>query len=419
VQLFLYNLFLLLYRLAIRVAALFNDKAASWIAGRRDLLQTVKTTLPHNEQRIWIHCASLGEFEQGRPLIEALKVRYPQYKIVLTFFSPSGYELQKGYAHADYVFYLPMDGRKRSARFIRAVNPSLVIFVKYEFWYYYICNLALNHIPVVLVSGAFRREQPFFKWYGGLFRKMLRSFSQFFVQDEQSKELLAGIGISDNVVVAGDTRYDRVHAIAQQAQTFPLIEAWKGTSKLLIAGSTWEQDERLLQSVLPSLPDDWKLIVAPHELNVSHITQIRELFPDSVPYSQLEQGTSYPQRVLVIDNIGMLSSLFRYGEIAFIGGGFNRSGIHNTLEPAVFGLPILFGPVYEKFVEARQLVASGFAFPVADADACGRKLQGLTDNEPLLREKQQALRGFVAANIGATEKIISLLPLGNRPPEET
>jgi len=410
VQLFLYNIFLFLYKTGIRIAALFNDKAKLWVNGRRDLLQKIKTTLPHDERRIWMHCASLGEFEQGRPLLEAIRKEFSQYKIVLTFFSPSGYEAAKNFQGADYIFYLPMDGRKRSSRFIRAINPSLAIFIKYEFWYYYICNLERSSIPLVLVSGVFRKEQPFFKWYGGLFRSMLKKFSFFFVQDDHSKSLLSQAGFPDKVAVTGDTRYDRVFEIARAARSFPLIEQWKGNAKLLIAGSTWKDDEQLLRECMYILPEDWKLIIAPHEVDAPHIAQIVDLFSaDSITYSSLSHTPDAQSRVLIIDNIGMLSSLFRYGAIAYIGGGFQKGGIHNTLEPAVFGLPVIFGPVYEKFVEAVLLAKQEFAYPVNDREACTAVLSSLISNHALLRDKQQSISAFVAKHVGATTKIMVFL----------
>jgi 3-deoxy-D-manno-octulosonic-acid transferase len=416
VQLLLYNLFLVLYKVAIRLSSLVNDKAKRWLAGRKDILQTIKTTLPHDVERIWVHCASVGEFEQARQLIERLKAENATAKVILTFFSPSGYELRKDYKYADYVFYLPLDGKKRSARFIKMINPSLAIFVKYEFWYYYICNLERSNIPLVLISGAFREEQPFFKWYGGLFRDMLRKFSFFFLQDEASKKLLNDIGI-DNAIVTGDTRYDRVWEIAQQAKRFPLIESWKGESKLLIAGSTWPDDERLVKECVSVLPDDWKILVAPHEIDAKHLKEIEHLFgSDAVFYSRITHADTPKEisppggcRLLVIDNIGMLSSLFRYGDIAYIGGGFQKGGIHNTLEPAVFGLPVLFGPTYEKFVEATELVKRGFAFPVRNPEECRNILHALISNEKERMAKSDALRQFVQSQVGATQNILHSL----------
>ncbi len=356
-----------------------------------------------------MHCASVGEFEQGRPLLEAIRKHYPQYKIVLSFFSPSGYELHKNNKCADYIFYLPLDGRSDARNFISCVQPVLAIFIKYEFWHYYSLYLQKKHIPFVLVSGAFRKEQIFFRSYGGLFRKILQRFSFFFVQDVVSEKLLNTLGIT-NVSVTGDTRYDRVVQIAALAQTFPLIERWRGSARLFIAGSTWPSDEQILTETREALPKNWKLIIAPHEVNNSRIRQIRELFgKDTVLYSELSQKGFEKSTVLIIDNIGMLSSLYRYGAVAFVGGGFQSGGIHNTLEPAVFGLPVIMGPAYKKFVEARDLVQFGFAYPVHNVQECISVIQNFAQNEELLTRQQENLRRHVSGSIGATEKIIKLI----------
>ena len=377
--------------------------------GRTNLFQKIEGSLNQGEQRIWFHCSSLGEFEQGRPLIETLKKQHPHYKIVLTFFSPSGYEIRKDYEQADYVFYLPMDGAGNATRFIELIQPSMAVFVKYEFWYHYLHTLEKKNIPAILVSAAFREGQPFFRWYGSLFKKMLRCFDYLFVQDQHSKELLSGIGLNENVIISGDTRYDRVWEIAQAAKEFPLIEQWKGKHKLLIAGSTWQDDEQILKELFSDVPNDWKMIIAPHEIDKNHIEQIQNLFEgNSILYSQLENENT-EQRVLIIDNIGMLSGLFRYGELSFIGGGFQQGGIHNTLEPAVFGLPVMFGHVYEKFVEAVQLVQHGFGYPVHNAEECKKLFFELIKDEDALREKQNALRSYMDENRGASETIMKVI----------
>jgi 3-deoxy-D-manno-octulosonic-acid transferase len=410
VQRILYNIFLFLYVAAIRIAFLFNAKARKWIRGRRDIIQVIKSTLPHNEERIWIHCSSLGEFEQGRPLIDSIKKTQPQKKIVLTFFSPSGYEVRKDYEHADYVFYLPMDGYKTSTRFLRAVNPTLAIFVKYEFWYHYLRCLRKSNIPTIIIAAAFRPSQPFFHKYGSFFRKMLRSFTYFFVQDQASKDLLATVGYTDNVIVAGDTRYDRVAEIAASAPKMPEIEAFVGTSKILIAGSTWGEDEKLLATCLSRLPEDWKMIIAPHEVDQAHIQQVKELFSwDGMLYSELQDKPAEGKRVLIIDNIGLLSSLYQYGEFAYVGGGFQKGGIHNVLEPAVFGLPVIFGPIYQKFVEANLLVSKGFAFSVKDADEAQTLLSNMIPDKPLLASLHEKIKTFVSEQRGATERILSTI----------
>lgn len=409
-QLFFYNIFLALYTFSIRVTALFNKKAKQWLAGRKNILRIAKERLADNkEQRIWVHCSSLGEFEQGRPLIEAIKKQYPAYKIVLTFFSPSGYEVRKDYKYADYIFYLPMDGRKTAEEFIGMVNPKLAIFVKYEFWHYYLDQLRTRNIPTVLVSAAFRPSQAFFKWHGGLFRNMLQCFTLIFVQDVESKRLLQTIGIDDNVLLSGDTRYDRVSEIAEIAKKFPLIEKFKGKDCLLIAGSTWPDDEKLLKKILPTLPDDWGLIIAPHEINSNHIEYLQNLFESHcVLYSEL---STEPKgfRVLIIDNIGMLSSLYSYGEIAYIGGGFQKGGIHNVLEPAVFGLPVFFGPRYDKFIEAKALVSHQFAFPVSNVTEFNNLLQQLIHDEIHLKALQKSIRAYVSSQVGAADKIMQEL----------
>ena len=404
-----YNLFLLLYSAAIRIAALFNPKAKLWLKGREGLLQKIRNTLGKDEKRVWIHCASLGEFEQGRPVIEAIRKEYPTYKIVLTFFSPSGYEVRKNYDRADYVFYLPMDGRRNAAAFIHAVQPALAVFVKYEFWYHYMNRLKQQQVPALLISAAFRPGQVFFKGYGGLFRKLLGCFNYLLVQDAASKELLSTIGFKEQVIVAGDTRYDRVAAIAEIAKELPEIAAFKADAKLIIAGSTWPEDEQILKAYLPHLPAGWKLVLAPHEIDDAHIRQVQSLFgADAVLFSQLATTTLTGKKVLIIDNIGMLSSLYRYGEIAFIGGGFNKGGIHNILEPAVFGLPVVFGPVYEKFVEAVEMVQAGYAFPVTNVQESNEVLGRLLSDEEGRKQLSTSIRQFMSDHTGATGKIMQV-----------
>ncbi len=409
-QLFLYNIFLLLFAVGIRIAALFNAKAALWLKGRKGILDKIKNDLAaKDEKRIWIHCSSLGEFEQGRPLIEAIKKQYPSYKIVLTFFSPSGYEVRKNYEGADYILYLPMDGASNARRFVELVNPALTIFVKYEFWYHYLNRLKKNNVPTVIISATFRKSQTFFQWYGGLFRKMLHCFDYLFVQDDESKRLLAAIGITNNVLVSGDTRYDRVAEISKTVKPLPLIEKFKGNGHLLIAGSTWPADERLLMEVINTLPPNWKLVIAPHEIDREHITAIDNSHASmAVLYSELEkEPVGY--KVLIIDNIGMLSSLYSYGELAYIGGGFQKGGIHNVLEPAVFGLPVFFGPTYDKFIEAKALVSHQYAMPVRNAVDFNNLLQQLTQDNILRTSLQKSIRQYVSTQTGATARIMEIL----------
>lgn len=409
----LYYLFLKLYRLGIAVTALWNSKAKAWQEGRRGQWKQLAAGVPPPEEgqlRIWMHCASLGEFEQGRPVLEQLKMQNAGCKIILSFFSPSGYEVRKNYEGADWVCYLPMDGPAAAEQFLDIVQPSIALFVKYEFWHFYLKALDQRGIPTALISGAFRKGQPFFQWWGGFFRRMLSRFTLLTVQDESSLKLLQGIGLGDKAQVTGDTRYDRVAQIAGTAAELPLIEAFRSGGRLVIAGSTWPEDERMLKESLHILPAGWKLVIAPHEIHQAHLEGIQALFGSAcVLYSAFNPTVT--AKVLVIDNIGMLSALYRYGEIACIGGGYSRSGIHNVLEPAVFGLPVIMGTEYKKFTEGVIMVKKGFAFPAPDAATYARILQDLIADD----SGRHALQGFIRQHIrehtGATAKILALLPI--------
>ncbi len=418
-SLFFYNFFLAGYVVVLRIAAFFHPKARKWVKGRRGWRERLSVALQSTagKKRIWIHCASLGEFEQGRPLIEAVKKHCPENVIVLTFFSPSGYEVRKDYTGADHIFYLPADGKKNARAFIDIVAPDQAIFVKYEYWYHYIHTLQRRSIPVMLISAAFRPGQIFFRWYGGFFRRLLQKFSHIFVQDETSARLLADAGITQEITVAGDTRYDRVTEIAAQAKSFPLLEIFRGDCKLVIAGSTWPEDEKILHSAWQAFPDSWKLVLAPHEVDAGHIRELQRRFGDDVVlYSALQAGTGDAgKRILLIDNIGMLSALYRYGEIAYVGGGFQKGGIHNILEPAVFGLPVLFGPNYRKFVEAREMAERNYAIPVQSTPECKQAFQRLISNTAQLQRMQAGIREHVQQQRGATERILGsvmITPVG-------
>src|SRR4051812_16168865 len=367
-----YTLFIYFYFASIRFASFFNAKAKLWIDGRSGIFQQLKLKIQSSPSPvIWVHCASLGEFEQGRPIIEKLKKDHEDIKIVLTFFSPSGYEVRKNYTIADHVFYLPLDTPANAKKFISIVKPTAAFFVKYEFWFNYLTELKNNAIPTYLVSGIFRPDHYFFKNYAAWFRSQLTAFNHFYLQDEQSQKLLNSIGYK-NTTVAGDTRFDRVSEVSKNIKNIPIIELFKQQNPLFIAGSTWEPDEELL-SGFDFEAAGFKLIIAPHEITEARIQFLLSKFKDKAQrYSQVNEETIKTTNVLIIDNMGMLSSIYQYGTVAFIGGGFGK-GIHNILEPAAFGLPVLFGPNYKKFEEAKELVHLRGAFVVNN----GKDLQSI------------------------------------------
>lgn len=403
-MLFLYDLGIWLYSFLIRLASLKNKKAAAWINGRRDLLSRIGKQISGNENRIWFHFASLGEFEQGRPVLEGLKLKYPEISIAITFFSPSGFEVRKDYKLADHVFYLPLDTRKNASEFIRLVNPSFAVFTKYEYWYHYFDELQKKGIPLFIVSGIFREEQVFFKWYGSLYRKMLGMVSHFFIQNEASKKLLHTLGLK-NVTVTGDTRFDRVVKNMRQAKPVPEVDKFRNGRKIFIAGSTWPEDEALL-SVLAQDNLDWKFIIAPHETNSEHIRQIEKLFPDSVKLSEISLLDDN-RHILIVDSIGQLSSLYQYGDIAYIGGGFG-AGIHNTQEAAAFGLPVIFGPNFKKFQEATDMIELGAAFPIKNMADLIKQMQHLADDGVRLNSGRLA-KEYIQKKAGATDVILNYL----------
>lgn len=354
-----------------------------------------------------MHSASLGEFEQGRPVLEYIRKQYPTYRIVVTFFSPSGYEIKKNYSGADAVYYLPADTAENAKKFIRAINPALVIWIKYDYWYHYLTMLQSMQIPVLLVSAIFRESQPFFKWYGTLWRKMLSSFSHVFVQNEHSLHLVQEL-VEQNVSVNGDTRFDRVRDIAKEFKEIDAIKKFCGDSRVIVAGSTWEEDEAQLVHFINSRRQI-KFIIAPHEITQTHLTDLQKKCRDSILFSQLDLSNEIAAQVLIIDNIGMLSRLYRYGSIAYVGGGFNSSGIHNILEAAVYGIPVVFGPVYAKFEEAKALVELLGAFSISNAPELEKILHELLEDEAY-RLKAGAVAGnYVTGNGGATQRILDYI----------
>ncbi len=467
----LYEIVIRLITLGIRLAAPFHAKARLWVDGRNappgfaanaEVKAPVTGVGQETETRpktLWVHAASLGEFEQGRPVIEAFREQFPDWRIVLTFFSPSGYEIRKNYPHADLICYLPADTRRNARDFLERVRPDAAVFVKYEFWANYLLELKKRNIPTLLVSALFRESQPFFQWYGGFWRQMLSCFTHFFVQNEASAKLLQDLGFQ-NVTTAGDTRVDRVLKIAESARedavvaafsarpgggegsVAPISQEQKGAfpaptppaqpeaplpptggagggllsgggffPNILIAGSTWPPDEaHLAEAMQKPVFKHFKLVIAPHDPAERSVAQVLDVLPGgwrgkALRYSGASVPAAAEAAVLIIDNVGLLNTLYRYGTVAYIGGGFGR-GIHNTLEPAAFGLPILFGPSYEKFEEARQFVARGGAFPVRNARELAEILERLQDPE-FYRMSSQAVQTYLRESKGATEKIIS------------
>jgi len=400
---------LLLYRAGIRIASLWNNKAKLWLNGRKNIFDRLSAELrTRNSKIIWFHCSSLGEFEQGRPVIEKLKSQNPDLKFLLTFFSPSGYEIRKDYKGVDWVFYLPLDSKRNAKAFFDIVNPTLVVFVKYDYWYYYLTECKKRNISLLMVSGIFRKDQPFFKWYGNLHRSMLSCFTHFFVQDKESLQLLQSLKIN-NVTVAGDTRFDRVSEIAESFTPIEAIEKFCSNSPVLVAGSTWPEDEKMTKDATASFPD-LKIIIAPHEIHREHIDLLKSILPDAMLFSQLKAQDSQPitSNHLIIDNIGMLSKLYHYATITYIGGGLNK-GIHNTLEAAVYGKPVLFGPNYKKFKEAIGLIETGGGICVNSSAELTSQLNKFLTNKEVLKSSSKNSFEFVKQNKGATEKILNYI----------
>jgi 3-deoxy-D-manno-octulosonic-acid transferase len=405
--LFFYHIFLGLYAVGIRFTSIWNKKARMWINGRKGLLEKLEMSIGKNPGKIiWFHCASLGEFEQGRTLIEAIRSQYPGYKILLSFFSPSGYEIQKNYQGAEWVIYLPLDGKKIAKRFLEVINPSLIVFIKYDLWYYYLSLAKENGIPALLVSAVFRKQQSFFTWYGRLQRKMLNFFNHIFVQNDLSASLLNNIGMQ-NVTVAGDTRFDRVAEISKNSKPIPAIEDFISRHNCIVAGSTWKDDEEMLQKWFASDPEK-KLIIAPHEITETRIEFLEKLFPGSIRFSKLETSGK-ETKVLIIDNIGMLSRLYSYGDITYVGGGFTRDGVHNVLEAAVWGKPVIMGPNYKKYSEAIQLVASGGGKSFASVQELKKINEDLFSNNMAYNAACLSSKKFVLENTGATGVVMNYI----------
>ncbi|MCK0130251.1 3-deoxy-D-manno-octulosonic acid transferase [Flavobacteriaceae bacterium F08102] len=403
----IYNISLYLVKYSLSLLSIFNPKLKLFVKGRKSTYPKL-TALSADKPTLWFHCASLGEFEQGRPIMEACKKNFPKTQIALSFFSPSGYEIQKNYPIADVVVYLPLDTIHQSKKFIAAVKPTVAIFIKYEFWPNYLAELKSQKIKTILISGIFRPSQPFFKPYGKWMRKSLTTFDHFFVQNQSSKALLSSIGI-DRVTLSGDTRFDRVFAITQDNIEFEEIARFKGSCKLLVAGSTWPKDEELLIEYINNTQDpSQKFIIAPHNIKSEGIAQFADRLKKKTGLFSNKTLNLNKCEVLIIDSIGLLSKLYKYADIAYVGGGFG-TGIHNVLEPATFGVPICIGPAYKKFNEAIELVNLKACVVITNYPELQENLDTLFNNDLLRKETGKIAANYVQSNLGATQIAMSYL----------
>lgn len=410
----MYSLIIHLYAFFIELISPFHKKARLMRLGQWKTNGILREKIDRNAKYIWFHASSLGEFEQGRPLIEKIKAEHPEYKILLTFFSPSGYEVRKNYGGADVVCYLPFDTPYRVKKFLDLSKPVMAIFIKYEFWDNYLSELKRRNIPVYIVSAIFRKEQLFFKWYGGMYRKVLSYFTHIFVQDDASLELLSKYGVT-NVSVFGDTRFDRVQDVYKNTKQVPMVELFVNNNRsdnqlTMVAGSSWQQDEEVYLNYFNEHPE-LKLIIAPHEIHKDHLMHIESMLKrPSIRLSEATEKDIKGKSCLIVDSFGLLSSIYRYGDLAYIGGGFG-AGIHNVLEAAVYGIPVIFGPKYQKFKEARDLLQVGGAFSITDEKTFESKMEELSTYRDLLEAAGAAAGDFVKSNIGATNRIIASIPL--------
>ena len=406
----MYNIVIFLYLCGVAILSLFNEKVRKMWRGEREAFRILREKVDPNAKYVWFHAASLGEFEQGRPLMEQLRKDHPEYKILLTFFSPSGYEVRKNYEGADIITYLPLDTITNARRFLRTVRPVMAFFIKYEFWYNYLHILKHRNVPVYSVSSIFREDQVFFKWYGRQYGRVLNCFTHFFVQNEISKELLAKIGIT-NTTVVGDTRFDRVLQIKEAAKQLPIVEAFvKDAPPVFVAGSSWPPDEEIFIKYLNE-HKNWKLIIAPHVIGEDHLKQIEKLLDGRkvIRYTEATEENVQNAEVLIINCFGLLSSIYHYGQVAYVGGGFGV-GIHNLLEAAVWDVPVFFGPNNQKFQEAQGLKTSG-GFEIKNYEDFASQMDKFASDAGYLNEQGRKAGHFVKGQSGATGKVLSAVSL--------
>ena len=406
---FLYNFLIYTSSIIIWLSQFFSKKMKLFLDGRKDVFKTLAPSIKADDKTIWFHCASLGEFEQGVPLMEILKEKHPTYKLVITFFSPSGYEIKKDTPLADVVAYLPLDTPKNSKKFIQLVHPSLAIFIKYEFWPNYLFQLEKNNIKTLLVSGLFRKNQLFFKSYGGFMRKALKSFNHFFVQDESSVELLQQINFN-NITLSGDTRFDRVFNQLKQDNNLDFVSQFKQECLCIVCGSTWPEDENVLIDYINSAPLTVKFIIAPHKIEVTKIDTFRKTIKKKVIlFSEKENNNLSEYSVLIIDTIGLLTKIYSYADIAYVGGAMGSTGLHNILEPITFGVPIVIGKNFKKFPEANTLLELKGLFSVNDAAECSQVLNKLETDEGFRKNTGKIAKNYAKSNIGATQKVVDYI----------
>ncbi len=404
---FFYTLGIRAYNAVAKMISPFNEKAKDYTQGRKNLFENLAKGVNPNDKNVWFHVSSLGEFEQARPVMEKMRTLYPDHKIILTFFSPSGYNVRHNYQGADYVCYMPSDTPANAKKFLDIVNPKVIFFVKYDFWYNFLSEVHRRAIPLYIFSTIFRKEQVFFKWYGKKYKEVLNFFTHFFVQDENSVKLLAENGIN-NVTIAGDTRFDRVCQITQNAKNIPLVDKFVGDSRVIVAGSSWPPDEKIIFEAMDRLKEkhNIKLIIAPHEIHEGHLTAIEKMLSvKNVRFSKASEDTVAENDVLIIDNFGMLSSLYKYAEIAYVGGGFGV-GIHNILEAVSYSIPVAFGTNYKKFKEAVDLVSLGSACTVRDAEELYSVLDRYLSDKALLERAGKISLEYVQKNLGAADTIL-------------
>ncbi|MHC0445996.1 3-deoxy-D-manno-octulosonic acid transferase [Flavobacterium sp. 3-218] len=408
-MLFLYNLAIHIAGFFLRIIALFSPKIKLFVEGRKNVFDTLQEKIQPEDKTIWFHSASLGEYEQGLPVIEKIKEKYPAHKIVVTFFSPSGYEVRKNNTVADATVYLPLDSKSNAEKFIKIVHPEKAFFIKYEFWLNYLKELENHKTPTYLISGIFRDNQMFFKWYGGFYRKALNAFTYFFVQNEKSKQKIESLGFK-NVIVSGDTRFDRVNAILERDNRLDYIENFKNNQPTIVIGSSWPKDEVLIAEYINQAPENVKFIIAPHNIKPDQISDLQsKITKPTILFSEKENKDLSVYNIFIIDIVGILTKIYSYGTIAYVGGGFGNPGIHNILEPATFGIPIVIGPNYSNFAEAIALVEIGGCTPITTSKELKEIFDRLLNDPSFLKEKSEICRSFIQDNKGATDTIIKLI----------